>query len=165
MHRCCYGRLIAQEEFSINKEDDANSLSDKLITLSNKMLLKTLKAYIEGQIDPWPQDPTIEPTYSQKLSKADGQIDWSKTADQLEKEVRAYSIWPKSYTTLANKNIVITKAHVAETEGRQGIAYRNGKDLAVYCGSGTLVIDKLKVAGKPEMNGQAFLNGYGQNIY
>ena len=101
-----------------------------------------------------------EPTYSRKLTKQDGLLDWQKPAVQLEREIRAYAEWPKSYTKFKDLEVVITNAHVIEQNDTAGKITVQNKELIVYCGQGALVIDRLKPAGKPEMDAKSFINGY-----
>jgi methionyl-tRNA formyltransferase len=75
-----------------------------------------------------------------------------KTAVQLEREVRAYLAWPRSYTTLASKEVIITQAHAASNS--------KPKDLALKTSEGYLIIDRIQPAGKKEMTAQAFMAGH-----
>jgi methionyl-tRNA formyltransferase len=160
------GPLIAQETYSLPSSINVLALTEALISLSNKLLQSTLPAYLAGKIKPWPQDTSKPVTYSRKLTKADGQIDWHKSAARLEREVRAYLGWPGSYAGLFDKNVIITRAHV-ESPPTDVDALPPGEtritasgQLAVACGDGHhLVIDRLKPAGKNEMPSQDFLAG------
>ncbi len=163
------GPLLAQVPYEIPKDCTTPELTDALIEASNKALIDVLPKYIQGEISPVPQtDATIadsaEPTYSRKFTKKDGEIDWSKPAAQIEREIRAFIEWPKSRTTLGGKDIVITKATVLPSNGSAGIPYIINKELLIPCGEGTLRIDRLKPAGKSEMETSAFLAGYGHLI-
>ncbi len=153
------GKLIAQEPFSLADDITTPELTDRLVDLSHRLLVRNLPLYVSGDITPYPQ-PAAAESYSRKLSKADGVIDWRKPAVQLEREVRAYAGWPRSRTTLGKTDVVITKAHVAEGTGTPGTARTENKELAVYCGEGMLVIDALIPAGKRDMPASAFLAGY-----
>jgi len=153
-------------------------LTDKLIQLSYALLRDLLPDYIAGkthadmmqsgihmQIPDYPS----RSSYSRKLTKADGMLDFTKSAEQLEREVRAFVEWPKSRTVIAGKDVVITKAHVElsdeyNTTREPGIVFQYMKQLCVQTSEGVLIIDALKPAGKSEMGGRAFLSGYGQNL-
>lgn len=151
-------------------------LTEKLILLSDKLLKSELPRYTAGITRPVPQSSMTarlpnypsQPSYSRKLTKADGILDFSKSARQLEREVRAFLDWPKSQTVLAGKEVVITKAHVlpqaADHTQDPGVVSLVNKELHIGTTDGVLVVDALKPAGKPEMTAQAFLNGYGKGI-
>lgn len=154
------GPLIAQGTYQITPETTTPSLTDDLVELSYEMLAEILPRYIAGDIAPYPQDDSKAPTYSRKLSKEDSIVDWSKSAEQIEREVRAFAGWPKTRTVFGDLDIVITQAHVINAAGTAGKTDIIDKMPVVYCGNGALALDKLKPAGKKEMTGEAFLAGY-----
>lgn len=154
------GDLIAQEEYIIAGDETIYSLTDNLVDLSNEMLARELPRYVAGEISPQPQDTNQQATYSRKLTKADGEIDWSKSAVEIEREVRAFLGWPGSYTTINNITFVVTQASVSHESGKAGEPFRHDKQLGVYCGGGALIIERLKPAGKQEMDSASFINGY-----
>jgi methionyl-tRNA formyltransferase len=99
-------------------------------------------------------------SYSRKLAKEDGVLNWNKPAQELEREIRAFIEWPKSRTVLAGKDVVITSADIADISGPAGGVQVDGKNLYMYCGSKSLKINTLKPAGKKEMTAEAFLAGH-----
>lgn len=170
------GNIVALGLYDLDGTETNASLTQDLINLSAGLLRDTLPSYIENP-RAIPQEkvadivPEIayprEPSYSHKLTKQDGFLDLSKPAEQLEREVRAYLGWPGSRTVIADKDVVITAAHVAdntlENVDKKTIFIAN-KQLCLQTASGVLVVDALKPAGKPAMPSSAFLAGYGQLI-
>lgn len=159
------GPLLAQSPLDIPAKATTPELTEGLVELSDRMLEKILPLYFEGQIEAASQEAvtmaeSTEPTYSRKLTKDDGVINWEKPAAQLEREIRAYLGWPGSRTELFGKDVIITEAEVANEQGSPGSVDATKKELIVYCGQEALRIKKLKPAGKKEMNVQAFLAGY-----
>jgi methionyl-tRNA formyltransferase len=159
------GPLLAQAPYELTDTITTPQLTDALIELSDACLKEILPLWYEGTTQAAPQeDVTLslvkEPTYSRKLTKDDGVIDWSKDAAQIEREVRAFQGWPKSRTTFGSTEVIITKAHVIPQDGTTGERTVLDKRPAVFCGSNALAIDALKPAGKKEMTGEAFLAGY-----
>lgn len=163
------GPLLSQGIYDITPDETTPSLTKQLIKLSHALLVDAVQKYISGEISPRPQEVvaelmnfSIEPTYSRKLNKEDGIIDWQKPAEDIEREVRAYNEWPKSLAKLGNIDVVITKAHAGPSDGVPGKleVLEDKKVLIVYCGKGYLCIDELKPAGKKEMPVAAFLAGY-----
>lgn len=152
------GPLLAQGKLSIERNDNSASLTKKLIRLSHDMLKTSLPLYSAGSIGLKPQQG--KPTYSRKLTKQDGQIDWTKPADVLEREIRAYYEWPKSFTRLGSYDIIIREAVVADTTGQPGQYEISKNKLVIYCGEKSLDIKSLQPFGKKEMPVQAFLAGY-----
>ena len=153
------GDLIAQQTITLADDVTTPVLTDQLIQLSNQMLVETLPKYVNQQLQPYPQ-PSGEPTYSRKLTKEDSVLDWTKTATVLEREIRAFTGWPRSRTKIGDKDVIITDAHVADLSGEPGNLLIDGKEFGIYCSEGALMIDKLIPAGKKEMPASAFLAGY-----
>ena len=159
------GPLLAQTIYHIKPDETTPSLTDVLIDLSDASLKAIIPQYLNHDIAPAPQEAITlaaskSPTYSRKLTKEDGRIDWHKPAIQLEREVRAFIQWPKSYTTLAKRDVDITAARVNDAQGEPETVFIANKHLFVHCGDGSLEIVRLKPAGKPEMDAGAFLAGY-----
>lgn len=161
------GPLLTYAEYDIDENETTETLTKNLIQLSNSLLSDTLPQYMQGDIQPMPQSVTgREISYSRKLTKQDGIIDWTKPAEVLSREVRAFIVWPKSRTTLAGKDVIITKAHAlpGNTPGKNPgdidqSALANG-DLVIETADGRLCIDTLKPAGKSKMTSKAFLAGH-----
>ena len=165
------GPLLAQAPYEIVPGETAPTLTKNLIELSYRLLCEILPLYLTGTLQPSPQEAVTlaapEPTYSRKLAKKDGALDFRKPAAILEREIRAYLEWPKSHTTIAGKDVVITAARVAVSHAWSvaiGTAYIYHDDLLVQTSDGALTIEKLKPAGKSEMSASAFMAGYGQSL-
>lgn len=153
------GPLLTQESLPIALDATTPSLTKQLIKLSDELLTKNLPSCVAGQLKLVPQ-PSQGSTYSRKLTKDDGQIDWQKPADQLEREIRAFIEWPKSRTTLGKTEVIITKAKVFQSGLKPGEIQIEDKRLIVGTGKESLEILSLKPAGKQEMTAAAFLAGY-----
>jgi len=135
-------------------------LYEQLSELGAELLSTKLAGILEGNIVPLPQDNSRASTVT-LISKADGRIDWTKPAEQLEREVRAYLGWPGSRATVAGIDVTITAAHLSTQPGPAGTPFKTpASELAVHAGSGSLVIESLKPAGKREMTGLEFLAGH-----
>ncbi len=154
------GQLIAQQEILITPNDTSSTLTDKLINLSDELLQKNLDQYLSGEIRPYDQPSSITPSYSRKLVKSDGVIDWSEPAELIERKIRALSDWPKSKTKLGNLDVIITSAHVVDKKGEPGKYEVIDDQLIIYTTNKALAIDNLKPAGKKDMPVKAFLAGY-----
>jgi methionyl-tRNA formyltransferase len=153
------GPLLAQAVYDIRPDETTPSLTEALLEVSAVTLKEILPGYVAGDIAPQPQ-AEAGATYSRKLSKADGELDWSKPAVQLEREIRAFTDWPKSRTKLGETEVVVTFAQVVKGDIKSGEITTNNKMLVVGTGGGGLQILKLKPAGKSEMTAADFLNGY-----
>jgi len=166
------GPLLAQTTYALDPTATTPSLTEDLIELSDQSLQHILPLYIEGSVIPAPQEQAAMPnhetaTYSRKLTKQDGVLDFEKPAVQLEREIRAFIEWPKSRTSLAGKDVVVTHAHVTPSPSDKTATLAIGTvdatsepgSIAITTSDGLLCISKLKPAGKSEMPAKAFLAG------
>ena len=146
------GKLITQKVLPIAADDTTPTLTDKLVSLSNNLLAGYLPRYIDGEIIPKNQPHPDRVTYSRKLTKQDSILDFTKPAADLEREIRAFTGWPKSRTTLLGQDIIVTKAHVSKVaETKLDIPTGDGQYLS---------IDELIGPSGRKMDSKSFLNGY-----
>lgn len=152
------GDILAQEKYQMPANITTPQLTNALINLSNKILIEVIPNYLAGKIKPKPQ--IGKPTYSRRLTKADGRLDPNKSVEQLEREVRAYAGWPKSYFEWQGKNYIVHKAEVSRQKAEVGGLEVVGKKLLYGCIDGSIEILEIQPANKPKMNAKAFTNGY-----
>ena len=146
------GKLITQKSLTIDPTDTTPTLTNKLIDLSNSLLSDYLPGYLSGKVKPRNQPHPDRATFSRKLTKADSALDFTKPANILEREIRAFSGWPKSRMTFGDNQLIIIKAHVEPTKKTP---------LHIACGDGAfLSIDELIAPSGKKMTAAAFLRGY-----
>lgn len=165
------GPVISVGIQELDGSETTPELTDKLIHLSDALLKEQIPRYLtsgkgvdQASLHTLIPDYPDEPSYSRKLTKADGVLDFNKPAEQLEREIRAYIEWPKSRTSLAGIDVVITSASVTNDSGDSGDYKVDGKKLLMFCKDGALEIKALKPAGKGEMPAAAFIAGYGKKL-
>lgn len=157
------GPLLGQESIQLSGQETKQQLADLLLEKGSNLLLEYLPKIFAGSITTTPQIGTV--TYCHKIQKTHGIIDWQKPAIQLEREIRAYSGWPKSQTNLGNKQLIITDAVSTKTNGPVGkVEINDNNELIIYCSTGSLNIRRLQPAGKKEMSADEFLRGYKNQI-
>lgn len=154
------GPLLAQANLDIDNTITTPILTDKLIHISDMLLKKNIDKYMNGTLITKPQDAKVKATYSYKLAKENGIVDTSKTAIQIDREIRAYQGWPGSKFTFGNLETTITKAHVLECELRPGEIELSKNSLIIGCSKDGISIDSIKPAGKSEMPIASFIAGY-----
>lgn len=154
------GPILAQESISLSGKETKQELADRLLDLGNGLLINCLEdIFSTKSIKPVPQ---AEPgaTYTHKIKKSDGMIDWNKSAVRIEREIRAYAGWPKSTAELNGVSYIITKAAVVSGEGPPGSYESAGNSLIVFTSKEGLSIKRIKPAGKKDMSVEEFLRGY-----
>lgn len=161
------GDIYAQTKLPITKQDDVGTMFEKLSILGRDTLLQALPGLIDGSLKGTPQVED-EVTFSPNITREQEAIDWQKTAQQVDDQVRGMRPWPIAFTTYqGNRWKLWQVTPLAETtEAAPGtIIIRDKKQLQVACGNGTvLAIDTLQPAGKGKQEIQAFLNGVGQQV-
>lgn len=160
------GPLLAYGEYELPLDITTPLLSEHLINFSDALLGEILPDYLSGKVTT-AVDQSVTGrsiSYSRKLTKQDGMLDWEKPAEVLEREIRAYIGWPGSQTTLAGKPVIVTKAHLSDKTGKIGKISVENKQLQIFCETGSLIIDRLKPAGKQEMTATEFISGYGKEL-
>jgi methionyl-tRNA formyltransferase len=154
------GPVYAQERLELSGSESKFELYKKITNLATPLFFEKFSEIIDASLSPQPQNNT-EATYSKLIEKKDGNIDWNKSAVQIEREVRTYLNWPQSKTKLGQLDVIITKAHIISGNGQIGQFSISESDvLSIGTGTDLLVIDEIKPAGKKEMPISAFLTGY-----
>jgi methionyl-tRNA formyltransferase len=161
------GPIIAQMKVNILPGETAETLHDELAKLGAMMLPETLKSFAAGKMELKPQDEKFV-TYARELKKEDGKIDWSKSALEIERMVRAYTPWPSAFGQLRIKNEELRIIKILKVENKilpinkfkAGEIFLADNKLAVQCGDGALVIKKLQLEGGKPMNAEEFLRGH-----
>ncbi len=162
------GPILTQTKIKINPRDTAGSLEQKLSVLAAQILPATIKDWVQGKIKPQPQNKS-QASYFGRLNKKMAEIDWRRPAIEIERLVRAMSPWPRAWCWLKGKgqqppwrlNILQARIGPDKKEKKIGEFFLlANNELAVQCGQGLLLIEKIQPAGKKPMAGRDFWLGY-----
>lgn len=159
------GPLFAQQKVPLLENETKQALTQKLHETGKRLLLTHLPAILDGHLPPSPQNDA-EATYCQLLTKDSGTLEWSKSAETLAREVRAFAGWPQSKAsfTLSEKQfeIIVTQAQAVTIPDSlsQGQAAVSSARLLIGTGNGALEVLQLKVPGKKEIAASEFIRGY-----
>jgi methionyl-tRNA formyltransferase len=165
------GDMLAQEATPIGPDETAGELEARLAPIGARLALQVVDQMASGPIKGIPQDKS-QATKAPKLTKELGAIDWSRTPEEICRQVRAMQPWPTPYTYLhragqAPGRLIVFKAKPAE--GPSGAPAQPGEirreaavggKLIVACGNGNLEVAELQPAGKRRMPAADFLRGY-----
>lgn len=156
------GDMLLKTEVPITEEETGESLHDKLAKAGAALCVETLAKLQEGSIIPEKQgeSPTA---YAKMLDKKLGNIDWTKSAVEIERLVRGLNSWPSAYTYWNKKVVKIWKASVTDENSNEqaGTVVKVEKDgFYVQTGNGILKVLELQIPGKKRMDAGAFLRGY-----
>ena len=159
------GDILCRYPVEISPEETGGSLFDRLTSLGAEAILDTLQKLEAGSIVPVPQGETDTP-YARMLTKEDGALDFSRPAEELERQVRGLYPWPGTYGFLKGKMLKILSCRIPEEEIRWSegtvpgqLLAEQGERLFIRCGSGTLEVLELQQEGKKRMPVPDWLRG------
>jgi methionyl-tRNA formyltransferase len=141
------GPIVAQEETPIDDAETTGELERRLADMSAHLLLRVLPEWLDDRCRPRAQDEAAA-TYTRRLSKDDARIDWSLSAVELSRAVRAYNPWPIAFTSWEDTTLRVLRARPAEGEGTPGqVIGRSESGIIVATGDGGLAISEIQLPG------------------
>lgn len=153
------GDILTQRRLPILPEDTAETLSERLAESGAELLMETLPAYLNGTIQPRPQDQTSA-SYAPMLTKEQGELDFNLPAIHLERKVRAFFPWPGAYMIWNGDFLKVRRSKVVDAPhlepGERDIYERFPM---VGTSKGGLVLLEVQPAGKNWMSGLDFVRG------
>jgi methionyl-tRNA formyltransferase len=155
------GPILAQVECPITAIDTTASLTAKLSDLAAQLLIDKLPAWIGGEIQARPQDESLA-TWCGPLKKEDGQLDWSRPADSLDRQVRACDPWPGAYTRWQGRMLKVLRVRPLpekSAEGGPGQVVALDHGVAIVTGAGLLQLIDVQLAGKRAVTAEQFARG------
>ena len=173
--------ILVQRELPILAEDTYLSLEHRLIEIGVPLLLETLPLYLEGKIIGEAQNET-QATYSHLIKTDDGKINWSRSVEEIHRQIRALNPEPGTFTLWNGKRLIIMEARLNKTSHnfKSGQVLAEGPDeertdgdgpaspsqggFKIAATGGFIIPTKIKLEGKKETTPSAFLKGYPQII-
>jgi methionyl-tRNA formyltransferase len=168
------GPIVAQREEAIRPDDTAGALAERLAALGAALLVEVLPRWLAGAIQATPQDDNAA-TLAPQLQKEAGRLDWTRSAVELERQVRAFSPWPGTFTSAASLGgaVLHVRAAALSAVGAQFISAAsplrgepgqvvalNGGRIGVVTGAGVLELKEVQLAGKRAMAAAEFARGW-----
>src|ERR1051325_9922560 len=147
------GPMLAQGSIPLTREDTAGSVFHALSQLGADLLIETLPDYLSGEIEPGPQ-PEEGVTYAPILKKEEGQLGFTRPADELERRIRAFNPWPGAFMDFEGMLLKVHRAHVEAGDAAAGQRLIYREQPAVGAGDGLLILDEVQPAGKKTMSGK-----------
>jgi methionyl-tRNA formyltransferase len=157
------GPMLSRAVCAISDTDTAGTLQDKLAVLGAEALLKTLDLISEFKGEPGTEEQNDSlATYAHKITKMEAQIDWAQSAASLDCKIRAFNPMPVAFTRLGADTIRIWQARPTQqahsvAPGTILSSDRNG--IMVACGTNTLLLTEIQLAGKRRMAVKEVLQG------
>jgi methionyl-tRNA formyltransferase len=147
------GAMLLKQAIAITATTTTATLHDQLAEAGASLILQTLAT------NPPPQ-PQSDPdaTYAAKLSREDGRIDWTQSAAQIDRQIRAFDPWPGTFTALNGQTLKVLAASIIDGAGTPGTTLDD--HLTVACGSAALRLTQIQLPGRASLPADAFLRGH-----
>jgi methionyl-tRNA formyltransferase len=144
------GPMLLKVNTPISPDDTGGSLHDRLARLGPPAVIEAIAGLAAGTLVGERQDDALA-TYAHKLNKDEARLDWTRPAQELARQVRAFFPWPVSHSLLRGESVKVLAAHDVNGAGAPGEITAVGKEgLTVACGEGALCLTRLQLpGGKP----------------
>lgn len=161
------GPILGTAETEIGAKETAGELERRLSEMAVPLLLRVLDEIESGSAQPVLQDASMA-TPAPRLKKSTGAVDWTQSAEDIERHVRAMQPWPTAFTFLRQPGkrprrlilLDVDPAHTHTTAEPGTLTVVDGSRLLAACGDGNLEIHALQPSGKCAMRAENFLRGY-----
>lgn len=169
------GRILLQEKIGIERNDNAGSLHDKLMTAGADLVVRTVNSVMKGELDAISQDSFNIPEHqlkkAPKIFKEDCRINWSNNTESIYNMIRGLSPFPAAFSELTKDGVQSVSCKLFsvsikdEVIGSPGSIHSDGKEyINVATADACISIDSLQMAGKKRMNVRDFLRGFQPDI-
>ena len=159
-HKIDTGDLMFQEKRDISENTTAGELHDELMKTGAELVLKTVKA-IEQNIHPTIEQASLDvkPCPAPKIYREDCQIDWRKSSVEVHNLIRGLSPYPGAWSMIGEKQLKILLSVKSDRTIESGKIIKDNSQLFVGCGTNSVEILQVQLAGKKRMNTDDFLRG------
>jgi len=174
-HEIDTGDIIQQRSIDIARDDNVETVHDRLMLLGADMVLETVDAIIAGTVHPIPQDQLLtageQPTPAPKIFKDTCRIDWTWPAERIYNHIRGLSPYPAAWTVLADadgqqwslKLFATSQPLPLPCQMQPGEVIVRPKLLAIAGSDGLIEVKSLQPAGKKRMTAEEFVRGLRYN--
>lgn len=161
IHKLDAGDMLHKEECAITAQDTSGDLYDKLAALAAVGLEKVLAQIESGTVQAEIQDESLV-TYAEKLSKTEAELDWTQSAEQLDRIVRGLNPWPVAQTRYKGQVLRIWQAETlaSDIKADPGTVICTSKTLDVATGDCLLRLHEVQLPGGKRIPIQAFLSAH-----
>ncbi|KXV20799.1 methionyl-tRNA formyltransferase [Gluconobacter japonicus] len=148
------GAVLLEEATPISASDTASTLHDRLSEIGGRLIVRALQ-----------EQPVAVPqseegvTYAHMLKREDGRIDWSRSCEDIDHQIRGLTPWPGAFTTLDDVVLKIGAATPVPEQSGSEVGTAIDHALTIACGTGALRIERIQKPGRSMMNASDFVRG------
>ena len=147
------GPVLMREATPIGATDTSGDLHDRLAEMGGRMIVETLANLETLKPEPQPEEGV---TYAIKIDKSEARIDWNRTADEIDRQIRSLSPFPGAWAEADGERIKLLRSRLAEGEGEPG---QNLGNFRIACGSEAIDVLQVQRQGKRPMSAEEYLRG------
>ncbi len=159
------GEIAARQELKILPGETYLSLEKRLIEVGTELLLKTIPAYLAGKIALRAQDES-QATYCKIIKTADGKINWTRSVEEIWRQIRALNPEPGTFTFFGGKRLIISGAIMIKpsvsNQLTPGKVIQDNSSFKIAASDGFIKPEKVKLEGRKELIPDTFLKGHSQ---
>jgi methionyl-tRNA formyltransferase len=154
------GPVYLARALPISDRDTAQTLHDKLAVLGGQCVVQALPAIAAGALSATPQ-PEAGVTYAHKIGKDEAELDWRRSAVELDRQVRAFVPFPVATTRWRGEVLRVWAARPLDSYSGPAATLLEITDdgIVVGCGAGALCLQSLQRAGGKRLSAGEFLRG------
>jgi len=157
------GPVYASAVTPIQTNDTGGSLHDCLAQLGAKLMMQHIDAILDGSLKAEPQ-AEVGISHAPRIMKADGRIDWQRSAVEIDRQIRAFNPWPVAQTTVGGQQL---RCWMSAIDSQPGGAEMPGtvlgiddEALRVQTGDGVLLLSSLQLPGRRPVSGRQFAGSH-----
>ena len=156
------GDMLYKMTCPITTEDTGQTIHDRLANDGAEALMIVLDQLVENKLSPEVQDDSLS-SYAHKLDKAEAEIDWTQSAQQIDCTIRAFNPWPVAFTQYNGKPLRLFMSKVEKDKSSDEpvgtVIDETAEGICIVTGEGVLSFSRLQLPGKKAMDVRDFLNG------
>lgn len=147
------GPMLMLETTPIANDDTAQTVHDRLAEIGGRLIVETLTNIPAPQIQ-----PELGVTYAHKMAKEESVIDWTQSADVIERKLRAFTPWPGLWMHYNGERLRVHRAQIVDKSGAPGTIV--DVPFVVACGDKALAVTEIQRAGKNRQSILEFTRGF-----
>lgn len=155
------GDMLMRWETCIGADETAPELSARMAEAGADLLVRTLAGLCAGTVVPEPQEEACA-TLAPILKKEDGQIDWSRPAQQVHNQIRGFQPWPGAYTSFRGQSLHLWRSRLVPQRWNlpPGALVHEQGVFAIGGDGAALELLELQLEGRKKMQAEVFANGH-----
>jgi len=147
------GPVLLRKAVAIGAEETTQDLHDRLSALGAAAIVEALDILPELVAEPQPEEGV---TYAKKIDKAEARVDWTRPAEEIDRQIRGLSPFPGAWTLLNGRRLKLLRSRVMPGEGAPGTVLDG---LTIACGHGAVQVGEVQAEGRGRQDAESFLRG------